>query len=563
MGSDDASAIDELAERYWRYALQIDNYLRSQLGLPVETIRPLTLDAAERDAAFAQRIAGELDRIEPGRLDHDRWLVYETMRFWAAGYVAACEYFWLCQQATPYAGGTHLSATATLLTTFSFAAPADAERYLSLLHQYAGFVRSLLSLLRGQHERAIILPEVEIDASAAVFRGYAEPPQIAPLVPGDARLGALSARQRSTLKEKAASVLASELVPALHGVAEYLDGPYRAGAPAGVGLSQYPRGREYYQHLIYANTTLTTTPERLHALGLEQVAQLNERLAGVAERAGFSGAPADFKNFLAHDPRFFPETSEEFGKRLGGYVERARSAVSGFFSRVPKAAYGIEPLARALADSQTFGYYDPPRAARPKGIYYYNARRPQRTSMLAAGALICHELIPGHHFQIALQQENAALPDIRRYDFSAVGFCEGWGEYAAQLGWEMGVYETPYDQAGRIMQDLMVSARLVVDTAMNALGWSRERAMAYLRENLTLDEAQIESESLRYSADIPGHALAYKTGELTFLEIREQARKRLGAAFDIREFHEWAIGSGAMTLDTLRGHVEHEISAKS
>ena len=141
-----------------------------------------------------------------------------------------------------------------------------------------------------------------------------------------------------------------------------------------------------------------------------------------------------------------------------------------------------------------------------------------------------------------------------------MGFVEGWGEYASQLCWDMGVYESPYDKAGRIMQDLMVSVRLVVDTGMNAMGWSRERAMQYMRENLTLNESQIETESLRYSTDIPGQALAYKTGELTMLRLREHAREQLGDAFDIRKFHSWVIDSGSMTLDTLEQHVNYEIA---
>jgi uncharacterized protein (DUF885 family) len=180
--------------------------------------------------------------------------------------------------------------------------------------------------------------------------------------------------------------------------------------------------------------------------------------------------------------------------------------------------------------------------------------------MLGAGALICHELLPGHHFQIALQQENTTLPDVRHYDFTETGYVEGWGEYASQLCWNMGVYRTPYDKLGRMMQDLMVSTRLVVDTGMNALGWSRERAMQYMRANLTLNEKQIETESLRYSTDIPGQALAYKTGELTMLALRAHAKAELGSAFDIRRFHKWVIGSGAMTLDTLRAHVDYEIA---
>jgi uncharacterized protein (DUF885 family) len=351
-----------------------------------------------------------------------------------------------------------------------------------------------------------------------------------------------------------------EIVPAFQSVAAYLTGPYRVGAPAGVGLSQYRGGAEYYRYLVVANTTLTVTPEQLHAQGLAAVAQLNHELEGIKRDVGFHGDLKAFKHFLAHDPQFYVKTTEQFGERLNVYVHRAAGAAPKYFLHMPKAAYGVEPLAKELAEAQTFGYYSQPTADKPKGIYYYNAWHPERTSALGAGALICHELIPGHHFQIALQQENTALPNVRRYDFSETGFVEGWGEYASQLCWDMGVYRTPYDKAGRIMQDLMISTRLVVDTGMNALGWSRERAMQFMRDNLTLSEAQIESESLRYSTDIPGQALAYKTGELTYLQLRRHAQQKLRQAFDIRQFHAWVLDSGSMTLDTLKAHIDYEIA---
>lgn len=558
--NDPNAAVDGLAARYWQYELQTDYNLRTQLGLPVETIRPIALDEAEKDAAFGESVLDSLADVDSATLDHDHWLTSRTLSFLAAGLVASRKYYWLAQQATPYAGGLQLSAISGLLTSFQFARPDDAPRYLSLLHQYAAFVHSMRAFLEGQHERGIILPNVESGAAQKVFTAYADPAQGRTLVPDDARLGAIAANDRAAFKTQAAAIVTNELVPEFNGVAEYLRGAYRSGAPAGVGLSEYPGGREYYQHLILAYTTLTTTPEALHARGLEEVGRLNSELDGIRRQLGMSGTLAQFKRYLARDPRFFPKTPQQFGDRLELYVGRAQAAVPQYFSHTPTAPYGVAPLPQALADSQTFGYYDQPKAARPKGIYYYNAWHPERTSMLGAGALICHELIPGHHFQIALQQENAALPDVRRYDFSETGFVEGWGEYASQLCWDMGVYTTPYDKAGRILQDLMVSTRLVVDTGMNALGWSRERATAFMRENLTLSDAQIASETLRYSTDIPGQALAYKTGELTMLQIREETRKKLGSAFDMRRFHAWVIDSGSMTLDTLRAHVEYEVS---
>lgn len=555
-----AATIDQLAQRYWEYELQTSYYLRAQVGLPVETIRPVSVEEADRDAQAAQAVIDGLASVDAAKLDHQHWLTYRTLTFLASNVIAGRKYFWLTQQATPYAGGGQLGTITTLLTNFQFASAADGQRYVSLLHQYAALVRSLGTFLQGQHQRSIVLPDVESAAAAAVFRAYAAPAQSGALVPAQSRMKSLSASDSAQLQNAASSAVASELVPAFQSVAAYLEGPYRSGAPAGVGQSQYPGGHEYYQHLIESYTTLTTTPEKLHVMGVAEVDRLNAALAKIQRQVGFAGTLAEFKRHLATDPRFFPKTTVQFGARLETYVQRSAAAAPRFFLHMPTAPYGVAPLPKALAGSQTFGYYEQPTAEKARGTYLYNAWHPERTSMLTAGALICHELIPGHHFQIALQQENTGLPNLRRYDFSETGFVEGWGEYASQLCWDMGVYETPYDQAGRIMQDLMVSARLVVDTGMNALGWSRERAMTYMRENLTLSEAQIESETLRYSTDIPGQALAYKTGELTMLEIRAHARERLGGKFDIRQFHSWVIDSGSMTLDTLRAHVEYEIA---
>jgi len=557
---DEANALDQLADRYWQRELRDDYFLRAQLGVPIERIRAISYVNAVEDATFAQSVLDELKTIDPLKLDHDRWLTYRALSYLASGAVAGRTYFWLQQQATPYAGGSQIALISSIFTNFTFAGSADAERYETLLHQYAGFVRSIHDFLQGQHTRGIILPNVETDAARGVFKGYAQSEQSALLVPNETRLQALSPAKRSELRNAAERIVAAEIVPAFLSVADYLEGAYRVGAPSGVGLAQYPGGADYYRYLVVANTTLSVTPEKLHALGLEAVEQLNDQLDGIRKELRFHGDLAAFKTFLAHDPKFFVKTTPEFGERLELYVHRAAAAVPEYFSHTPKAPYGVQPLPKELAGAQTFGYYDQPTAARPKGIYLYNAWHPEKTSALGAGALICHELIPGHHFQIALQQENSALPNVRRYDFSEVGFVEGWGEYASQLCWQMGVYQTPYDRAGRILQDLMISTRLVVDTGMNAMGWSRERAMQFMRENLTLSDAQIESESLRYSTDIPGQALAYKTGELTLLQIRTHAQQQLGSAFDFRKFHSWVIDSGSMTLDTLRAHVDYEIA---
>jgi len=188
------------------------------------------------------------------------------------------------------------------------------------------------------------------------------------------------------------------------------------------------------------------------------------------------------------------------------------------------------------------------------GHYYYNGSKLNERNLLFAPALIAHELIPGHHFQIARQEEDEALPLFRRENFDTA-FIEGWGEYAAALGKEMGIYDDPYDRYGRLMMDMLLSVRLVVDTGMNTLGWSRERAADFMRENTLLSEPEIGAETLRYAVDMPAQALAYKIGSLKMLELRQTAQQRLGSRFDVKQFHEWIIGSGSMPLPILEQHV--------
>ena len=209
----------------------------------------------------------------------------------------------------------------------------------------------------------------------------------------------------------------------------------------------------------------------------------------------------------------------------------------------------------------TYGYYQAPTASDPRGYYFYNGSRLKDRSLLNAAALVYHELVPGHHFQMSLQLENGDLPSFRR-ESRWTAYTEGWGEYASSLAGEMGMYDDPYDRAGRLMMDAFVSTRLVVDTGMNALGWTRARAVAYMKENTLESDGQIATEVLRYSCDIPGQALAYKMGSEKIRELREKAGRELGSAFDVRRFHDAVLGSGPLPLAVLERHIDWFIEAE-
>src|SRR5262245_36284925 len=203
------------------------------------------------------------------------------------------------------------------------------------------------------------------------------------------------------------------------------------------------------------------------------------------------------------------------------YVQNILPKIDSYFMKLPNAPYGVKRLDPGLEASMTFGYYQVPTKADPKGYYNYNGSDLKDRSLLDAGSLIYHELIPGHHFQLNLQSENEALPPFRR-EGGQTAYVEGWAEYSSDLAEQMGMYRDPYDLYGRLTADMFLTVRLVVDTGMNYMGWSQEKAMQYMKENTLLSETQIRSESLRYSTDIPGQALAYKMGSKKIQELRKE-----------------------------------------
>ena len=271
--------------------------------------------------------------------------------------------------------------------------------------------------------------------------------------------------------------------------------------------------------------------------------------------AGFSGTLAEFHAYLRNDRRFKATSAQDIGDRMMAAIRRIEPQVREFFPLQPKAPYGVKRLDPSLEQSMTYGYYQQPAGSERGGYYMFNAYKPEERSILMAEATIYHELVPGHHFQIALQRENDSLIPYRR-NAGFTAFTEGWAEYASDLAGEMGMYSDPYQRAGRLAMDLFLSTRLVVDTGMNALGWSREKALAFMREHTFESDLQIDTESLRYSADYQGQALAYKLGSRTFHELRDQAKRELGAKFDLPTFHAYVLRAGAMPLSVLERHVD-------
>jgi uncharacterized protein (DUF885 family) len=375
----------------------------------------------------------------------------------------------------------------------------------------------------------------------ALARAYAAAGSANPFAVPPQRLEQLDADTRAAFAEAAAREVTQAIAPAAARLVALLEGPYALAAPDAVGVATYPGGRAYYDWLVQWHTTLPVTPAEVHRIGLAEVARIEREMAAIRAELGFTGTREAFHAQLAKDPRFFAKVPEEFGQRLMTYAERLRPLLPRAFGRFPAADGDVRRLAPELEPAMTFGFYQPPTAADPMGHYFFNGTKLEERSLLTAAPLIAHELWPGHHFQVALARENPALPPYRRSRFYTA-FGEGWGDYASIVAGDLGLYPDPYERYGRLAMDMFISCRLVVDTGMNGLGWSLERGRQYMRAHVLESEAQILTESLRYSTDLPGQALAYKMGSREFVRLRAQAERAMGARFALPAFHD---GGGA------------------
>lgn len=512
-----------------------------------------TIEQARQQAAGARKLLASLDAIDASALTHDQWITYALLQYEAGLLRDAEPFYWHPFRVTPYA--TPLARPLMLrFASMPVATSDDRLAYLDALHALAADVAAHEARLRSQAARGIVLPAAELDLVVPVLRALvADPPSSAfAVAPG--RLAAVPDAEREDFAEHVEAAVRDVVAPAVERLAAFIDGPYRAWASDRVGVGQYPQGAAYYDYLIRAHTSLTLTPAEIHQIGLDEIARLERELDEARRDAGFTGTLAEFRHYLKTDRRFFAKTSDEFGDLMMAAIRRIEPKVGQFFNLMPKAPYGVLRLDPALEASMTFGFYQLPSAAEPRGLYRYNGSQPDQRSVLMADALIFHELVPGHHFQLALRNESTDLSPFRRGAFYTT-YIEGWAEYASDLAGEIGMYDDPYARAGRLMMDLFLSSRLVVDTGMNALGWSRQQAMDYMRDHTLQADVEIASETLRYSTDIPGQALAYKLGALRIHELRRETEARLGAAFDLAAFHDHVLSGGPMPLSVLETHL--------
>jgi uncharacterized protein (DUF885 family) len=368
--------------------------------------------------------------------------------------------------------------------------------------------------------------------------------------------------ERDSLRAAGLAALEEHALPAYRDLLAFFRDEYLPGARESVGISAVPGGRDLYRALVRYHTTLDLTPEAVHQTGLEEVARIRGEMDQVVAQSGFEGSFAEFLDYLRSDPKFYAQSEEELLMRASRIAKRADDQMPRFFRRLPRLPYGVRPVPAAMAPNYTTGrYWSGDLDAGIAGGYMVNTYALDQRPLYELVALTVHEAVPGHHHQIALAEELEDVPDFRRHSY-ITAFGEGWGLYTEHLAIDMGLYDTPYDHFGRLTFEMWRACRLVVDTGLHWYGWTVAQAEACLLENSALAPHNVRTEVARY-VSWPGQALAYKTGELLIRSLRADAENALGAAFDLRAFHDHLLAEGAMPLSALEARMRDWIKHHS
>jgi uncharacterized protein (DUF885 family) len=444
-----------------------------------------------------------------------------------------------------------------------FKTVGNYDDFLSRMDDFTVYMEQIIINMRKGAEEGIVNPRVLMEKLLTqleyqIIENAEESAFYAPIrnMPGD-----FSGQDRQRLTAAYVEAISTKIVPAFERVRDFIRDEYMPETRETVGLADLPGGKEWYEFLVRSTTTTTLTPDEIHQIGLAEVARIHGEMQGVMNEVGFTGDRRAFFAFLNSDERFYFDAPDELIEGYRKMSDHVTGLAPKLFDIFPKTGFEVRRTEAFREQSAAGASYrrGTPDGSRP-GVFFANAYDIKARPRWAMEALFLHEAIPGHHFQVSIQQELENLPRFRRFGRYRA-FTEGWALYAESLGKELGIYTDPYQYFGALNAELWRAIRLVVDTGLHAKSWSRDDVLGYMYENSAVKEARAVSEAERYIA-APSHALAYKVGQLKIRELRDRAERVLGDAFDLREFHRAVLGDGAIPLAALETKIDRWIEAQ-
>jgi uncharacterized protein (DUF885 family) len=363
--------------------------------------------------------------------------------------------------------------------------------------------------------------------------------------------------QLQNLRVQAHLIITNEVFSAYQNFYDFLITEYIPKSKSNIATKTLPNGLAYYQNRSNFYTTTQMSVDDIHYLGINEVKRIRDEMQTVVDQLKYEGSLNQFIKYLRTDKKFYAQTADELIKQASYVAKKMDAKLPKLFSYLPRTPYGVEPVPENIAPKYTTGRYISPTRDDQPGYYWVNTYALDKRPLYALTALTLHEAVPGHHLQISLSREMQDLPDVRRYTYISA-FGEGWGLYSEFLGKEVGMYNDPYDEFGRLSYEMWRACRLVVDTGMHVKGWSRHKAINFMLENTALSEHNVQTEIDRYIS-WPAQALSYKIGELTIKRLRFKAEDELGKRFDLRAFHHAVLEHGSVPLSVLEENILHFI----
>ena len=528
-------------------------------------------DAVAARAAHARALFARIDVVDIGALPASMSIPLSQARYALRAQAHADEWYWLVIDPmevgfyglflpTAYGGGFLLNFAFESLRRWPLEHADDLDGYLLFVDDMTRLIGQFRIRTEGQARRGILMPKPQIPGARALVEAFRVRTETIADV-DDERFAAGTLPMSGAFRAEIKRRVAEQLQASFDELSAALGADYESAAPETVGLAQYPGGADVYDQLVHLHTTLDLTPAEVHAIGQERLHEIEAQARSLREEVGLLD-PMSFLSHIEANPRYRATNDDEVMQAFMRYVDRMDLVYGKAFHHAPSSPFEVTPLPPAMQSGMTFGYYDPPKPGRPEGRFHFNTTHLTSTPLHGIASLTYHELVPGHHVHMSRQTADDKSHPISQYAFCNA-FNEGWAEYAAILADELGCYEELEERYGRCMMDAFLTCRLIVDTGMNALGWSLEEARDFLRKHTAMSEAEIDSETLRYSCDIPAQSLAYKLGDTELLRLREAIRIQRaarGESLDVRDFHDAVLSCGAMPLPDLCHEVQRQLT---
>jgi len=439
----------------------------------------------------------------------------------------------------------------------------DYQDYITRLNAIPRYFNENIDNMRTGIETKFTLPKIVVEGilPTVLAQVYKDPTNSSLYKPFLKISDTISPENQEKLRVSAKKAISQSAIPAFKSFADFFGGDYLQAATKTLGAEQMHNGKAYYAHQIKTYTTLThLTASQIHQTGLSEVKRIRAEMVKVIKSLNFEGTFENFTQFLRTDPQFYAKSAKDLLKEASYIAKRIDYVMPEFFGKLPRIPYGIVPVPKEIAPNYTTASYNSALVGGNRGgAYWLNTYQLDQRPLYELTALTLHEAVPGHHHQSAISSELQDVPKFRlALYFSAYG--EGWGLYAEKLGVEMGVYDTPYDNFGRLSYEMWRACRLVIDTGIHAMGWSRQQGLDFLASNTSLSKANVRAEVDRYIS-WPGQALSYKLGELAIWTLRNKAEQSLGDKFNIKSFHDALLGNGALPLTMVEAEIDRYIAA--